>query len=805
MLRMAIERMLNDGYYQKIEKSEYKTWQRYTVLPLILIWVVRSLWMWWPRWIRKTFLYEPEAFKTSFAGKFYEYTSIRYLGRIEKSDKGVFDLSKPSYISADNFSETLISIFKEKGAGATDGARIDFALRFNTHQIQPETLRHFLNQWENAGQDPAVFKANLIKWFNETMDRTSGWYKRKIQFILLVLGLLVAIMFNVDTLRIARILAADKDARKQLVDMSIQLSKDSARHENFIRETADSIRVKALDSAYTRITEDIRKANLILGLGWNLKSLQVSDDHTIRTTEKQFQPLLSRVDQYRQLLKQRHVLEARVRQHRLDWITSSNNLYAQFGDTLIVLNDLALATHDSTRNRLTKLLALQRLGIDSTLHQRKGMRGKMLRDSAAWVNTGIYMRAVRDSINRLAGVNFSSIDSVAYEGSPVSGVILYGKTQAGAWDKAWHFLKGVWQNLAGLLITAIALSLGAPFWFGILNKLVSIRSVGVKPEEKTPPTKADSVTVTTDAPVIAPISPVRKKGKDLIEEALLTFGPAIKKVAGVKSVFVGKDSKNSRTVQINVLDSVTAAEITRQYGQLKVGESVINAVVKITGVPRIHNLPEGAIVNASGINGKGSLGCVLQREDTKSLHILSCWHVMKGDLNYAGGDRHRIINDHQGAHLAERWSGGIRDSFDYGIARCLDTASVKSNRALRQKLSIPNGTTITPRDILERDIDEQTVIRYFDIHTQQPVSGKIYAEADEVEIHYPDKTRIMNDVILLVDPAGSKSISQPGNSGSVIFDDDHHALAIIIGGDNDYTYALKLSGLFGVHREMTIA
>ena len=164
MLRMAVERMLNDGYYEKVEKTAYKKWQRYTVLPALLIWLVKSLWMWWPQWLRKSFLYEPESFKTSFAGKFYAYTSIKYLSRIEKSHKGMFDLSKPSYFSADNFSETLISIFKEKGAGETIAAQIDFSLKFNTHQIQPETLRHFLNQWENAGQDPAVFKTNLMKW-----------------------------------------------------------------------------------------------------------------------------------------------------------------------------------------------------------------------------------------------------------------------------------------------------------------------------------------------------------------------------------------------------------------------------------------------------------------------------------------------------------------------------------------------------------------------------------------------------------------------------------------------------------------
>jgi hypothetical protein len=39
-----------------------------------------------------------------------------------------------------------------------------------------------------------------------------------------------------------------------------------------------------------------------------------------------------------------------------------------------------------------------------------------------------------------------------------------------------------WQKVIGLLITALAASLGAPFWFDALNKLANLRSVGAKPE-----------------------------------------------------------------------------------------------------------------------------------------------------------------------------------------------------------------------------------------------------------------------------------------------------------------------------------
>jgi len=42
-----------------------------------------------------------------------------------------------------------------------------------------------------------------------------------------------------------------------------------------------------------------------------------------------------------------------------------------------------------------------------------------------------------------------------------------------------------WEAIAGWILTAIALSLGAPFWFDLLNKFMVIRST-IKPQEKSP-------------------------------------------------------------------------------------------------------------------------------------------------------------------------------------------------------------------------------------------------------------------------------------------------------------------------------
>jgi hypothetical protein len=48
----------------------------------------------------------------------------------------------------------------------------------------------------------------------------------------------------------------------------------------------------------------------------------------------------------------------------------------------------------------------------------------------------------------------------------------------------WRGERLEWWTVPGWLITALAISLGAPFWFDVLNKVMNIRAAGRAPEEK---------------------------------------------------------------------------------------------------------------------------------------------------------------------------------------------------------------------------------------------------------------------------------------------------------------------------------
>jgi len=81
--------------------------------------------------------------------------------------------------------------------------------------------------WDAA--DIAVAQERIEGWFDETMDRVSGWYKRWVQLISFCVGLAIAVAMNVDTIRVAQRLWIDPvlrgavyaAAQKQVADSAV--------------------------------------------------------------------------------------------------------------------------------------------------------------------------------------------------------------------------------------------------------------------------------------------------------------------------------------------------------------------------------------------------------------------------------------------------------------------------------------------------------------------------------------------------------------------------------------------------------
>jgi hypothetical protein len=112
---------------------------------------------------------------------------------------------KPSYIPANIFAAALVStdvVQAYKKAPSTASVPIPKALAL---------------VMENAGNDAAKELANIEKWYNDTMDRVSGWYKREVQLIIFTLGLVIIAVLNIDTISFIANLSNDTLFRASIV------------------------------------------------------------------------------------------------------------------------------------------------------------------------------------------------------------------------------------------------------------------------------------------------------------------------------------------------------------------------------------------------------------------------------------------------------------------------------------------------------------------------------------------------------------------------------------------------------------
>lgn len=79
-----------------------------------------------------------------------------------------------------------------------------------------------------AGNDVSKARENIEAWFNSGMDRVSGWYKRRAQVVIFILGIAVAIALNADSIVIVRALSTNKPLRESMVYAAEEYLKNNA-------------------------------------------------------------------------------------------------------------------------------------------------------------------------------------------------------------------------------------------------------------------------------------------------------------------------------------------------------------------------------------------------------------------------------------------------------------------------------------------------------------------------------------------------------------------------------------------------
>jgi hypothetical protein len=139
----------------------------------------------------------------------------------------------PAYISSGMFSEALVDIIAQPAQKDNPASGVDenqkpikqMMVRFEegVAAMKEGEFKNLLQSFiDKSGQDYKQLKAQLENWYNDYMERVSGSYKLNQRKKLLFIGFFVAIMLNVDSLHLLKVLSLDDNLKNKIVAQADQ-------------------------------------------------------------------------------------------------------------------------------------------------------------------------------------------------------------------------------------------------------------------------------------------------------------------------------------------------------------------------------------------------------------------------------------------------------------------------------------------------------------------------------------------------------------------------------------------------------
>jgi hypothetical protein len=175
----------------------------------------------------------------------------------------------PSYIPAQNFALAVMQVKEQWTAVPEAGGGAN---------LLPANIKTAFDALEKtAGGDAKKFQDGIEAWYNSAMDRVSGWYKRRSQAFILVMGLAVAYLVNADCIQIVQRLSSDASLRQGVVALAQAAAKDPQPGTKPVDVIKDDI--KTLDALGLPVgwSDNARPPHTLQHLlGWILTALAVS-------------------------------------------------------------------------------------------------------------------------------------------------------------------------------------------------------------------------------------------------------------------------------------------------------------------------------------------------------------------------------------------------------------------------------------------------------------------------------------------------------------------------------------------------
>ena len=193
---------------------------------------------------------------------------------------------KPSYIPPELFADIFLQLINDDDQSKGTYNAVTLEQKIRKTDLLPDGYKTYLLQkiTETKG-DVKTAKNAIMDWFDSSMMRIGGTYKKKSQRALLIISLVLVSWANVDTLRIASHLHENPKVAESLANKAALYVQDSTVI-NYINQLKQNTETPS-DSAITKMQQDYEK----------LKGLNAQWENQQLPIQWKEDPLLKTIDQ----------------------------------------------------------------------------------------------------------------------------------------------------------------------------------------------------------------------------------------------------------------------------------------------------------------------------------------------------------------------------------------------------------------------------------------------------------------------------------------------------------------------------
>ena len=151
-----------------------------------------------------------------YAAKLYDHPLVSTLA-IEKK--------LPSYIGSGTFALALVDLLAHGEEDQSNADTEDNVAQLIQNASGDPVLGRALRALSSTGvQTMAELRTEIAAWFDEGMNRVSGWYRRQTQWIIFAIGAGVTLFANASTVHVARDLWQDDVLRYTVAQEAVSMA-----------------------------------------------------------------------------------------------------------------------------------------------------------------------------------------------------------------------------------------------------------------------------------------------------------------------------------------------------------------------------------------------------------------------------------------------------------------------------------------------------------------------------------------------------------------------------------------------------